>query len=247
MLSWMPQLKNGSGPKYLAIAEALLADVQSGRLKPGHRLPPQRQLAKELGVDLTTVTRAFNEARRMGLIEANTGRGSYVRGKAPEQDNVAPAGSPIIDLSMNMPPQPPAAKLRERIQEGIAGVLSSPHGLMHLHYQESVGAGPDRTAAARWLGARLGSVPVDRVVVTGGAQTALYADRRGSGQGRAMPSACLISPTRACGRSPSSSRCGWSRWRWTEEGLIPPRSRRPAGASGRRRSTAFRPSTIRRP
>ncbi|QRM31924.1 PLP-dependent aminotransferase family protein [Microvirga sp. VF16] len=170
----MPQIENENGPKYLAIAEALLADVQSGRLKPGHRLPPQRQLAKELGVDLTTVTRAFNEARRLGLIEANTGRGSYVRGKPPEED-VAPAGSPIIDLSMNMPPQPPAAKLRERIQEGIAGVLSSPHGLMHLHYQESVGAAPDRTAAARWLGARLGSVSVDRVVVTGGAQTALYA------------------------------------------------------------------------
>ncbi|GEO15893.1 PLP-dependent aminotransferase family protein [Microvirga aerophila] len=175
MLSWMPRLETGHGPKYRAIAEALLADVQSGRLKPGHRLPPQRQLAKELRVDLTTVTRAFNEARRMGLIEANTGRGSYVRGQAPEQNNVAPAGSPIIDLSMNMPPQPPAAKLRERIQEGIAGVLSSPHGLMHLHYQESVGAGPDRTAAARWLAARLGAVPIDRVVVTGGAQTALYA------------------------------------------------------------------------
>jgi DNA-binding transcriptional MocR family regulator len=171
----MPQIKNEGGPKYLAIAGALLADVQSGRLKPGHRLPPQRQLAKELGVDLTTVTRAFNEARKMGLIEANTGRGSYVRGKSPERDNVAPAGSPVIDLSMNMPPQPSAAKLRERIQEGIAGVLSSPHGLMHLHYQESVGAGPDRTAAVRWLGARLGSVPVDRVVVTSGAQAALYA------------------------------------------------------------------------
>jgi DNA-binding transcriptional MocR family regulator len=171
----MPQFKNGGGPKYLAIAEALLADVQSGRLKPGHRLPPQRQLAKELGVDLTTVTRAFNEARRMGLIEANTGRGSYVRGQVPVHGNPMSAGLPVIDLSMNMPPQPPAAKLRERIQEGIAGVLSSPHGLMHLHYQESVGARPDRIAAAQWLGARLGPVPVDRVVVTGGAQTALYA------------------------------------------------------------------------
>jgi DNA-binding transcriptional MocR family regulator len=171
----MPQIENESGPKYLAIAEALLADVQSGRLKPGYRLPPQRQLAKALGVDLTTVTRAFNEARKNGLIEANTGRGSYVRGKSPERDNVAPAGLPIIDLSMNMPPQPLAAKLRERIQEGIAGVLSSPHGLMHLHYQESVGAGPDRAAAASWLGARLGSVSVDRIAVTGGAQTALYA------------------------------------------------------------------------
>jgi DNA-binding transcriptional MocR family regulator len=81
----------------------------------------------------------------------------------------------MIDLSMNMPPQPPEAKLRERIQDGIARVLASPHGMMHLSYQESAGARPDRAAAAHWLEARLGPVPVDRVVVTGGAQTALYA------------------------------------------------------------------------
>ncbi|MGO4571829.1 PLP-dependent aminotransferase family protein [Microvirga sp. 2TAF3] len=170
----MPQIESGSGPKYLAIAEALLSDIQAGRLKPGHRLPPQRLLAKELGVDLTTVTRAFNEARRMGLIEANTGRGSFVGGKAPGRDGAAPATSPIIDLSMNMPPQPPQAKLRERIQDGIAGVLNSPHGLLHLHYHESAGAGPDRAAAAGWLERRLGAAPVDRVMVVGGAQTALY-------------------------------------------------------------------------
>jgi len=159
MLSWMPQLKNDGQPKYLAIAEALLADVQSGRLKSGSRLPPQRGLAKALGVDLTTVTRAFNEARRMGLIEANTGRGSFVRGREHERDSIAPPPSSLIDLSMNMPPQPKEAKLRERIQDGIAGVLSSPHGLMRLHYQESAGGGPDRAAGARWLEGRLGPLP----------------------------------------------------------------------------------------
>lgn len=174
MLSWMPQIGNAGGPKYLAIAEALRSDVQSGRLKPGHRLPPQRLLAKVLGVDLTTVTRAFNEARRMGLIEAKTGRGSYIRGDVG-RETLASVGSPIIDLSMNMPPQPAEARLRERIQEGLAGILSSPRGLMHLHYQESAGAGPDRVAAVQWLEPRLGSFPVERVMVVGGAQTALYA------------------------------------------------------------------------
>jgi DNA-binding transcriptional MocR family regulator len=186
----MPQLEKGSGPKYRAIAEALLADVESGRLKPGHRLPPQRQLAKELGVDLTTVTRAFNEARRMGLIEANTGSGSYVRKRIADREEVAPAELPIIDLSMNMPPQPAEARLHERIQDGIAAVLSSPHGLMRLHYQESVGAGPDRVAGARWLAGRLGTLPVDRVVVAAGAQTALYAVLRiltGPGEAICVP------------------------------------------------------------
>jgi DNA-binding transcriptional MocR family regulator len=169
----MPQIESAKGPKYLAIAEALRADVRAGRLEPGHRLPPQRLLAEALGVDLTTVTRAFNEARRMGLIDAKAGRGSFVRPQG--RDGFAPTESPLIDLSMNMPPQPPEAKLRDRIQDGIARVLASPHGMLHLSYQESAGARPDRAAAAHWLEARLGPVPVDRVVVTGGAQTALYA------------------------------------------------------------------------
>ncbi|MCB8820523.1 aminotransferase-like domain-containing protein [Microvirga rosea] len=175
MLSWLPQIRSGGGPRYLAIAEALLSDIQSGRLKPGDRLPPQRELAKELGLDLTTVTRAFNEARRRGLIEASPGRGSFVRRKASLSEGNASAESPIIDLSMNMPPQPPEAQLRERIHAGIMGVLSSPHGLMHLHYQESAGARPDRAAAVQWLTPRLGPTSVDRVAVTGGAQEALYA------------------------------------------------------------------------
>jgi DNA-binding transcriptional MocR family regulator len=182
VLSWVPQIKDASRPKYMVIADALLADVQSGRLRPGDRLPSQRILAKELGVDLTTVTRAFNEVRRMGLIEGNAGRGSYVRGDMQGRNDAPPAGFPMLDLSMNMPPQPPEARLRERIQEGIADVLSSPYGLMHLHYQENVGAGPDRAAAAQWLGQRLGTVSIERIVVTGGAQTALYAIVRGLAQ-----------------------------------------------------------------
>ena len=52
---WIPRLKAGSGPVYLAIADALEADIASGRLAPGTRLPPQRALAEALGIDFTTV------------------------------------------------------------------------------------------------------------------------------------------------------------------------------------------------
>jgi DNA-binding transcriptional MocR family regulator len=44
---------------YLAIADALGADLHAGRLPTGGRLPSQRALAKALGIDLTTVTRAL--------------------------------------------------------------------------------------------------------------------------------------------------------------------------------------------
>src|SRR3954453_3758704 len=173
---WTPRLEPDGGPKYVMIAEALASDIRAGRLRPGDRLPPQRLLAKELGVDLTTVTRAFNEVRRQGLIEANTGRGSFVKvPAAPPQAPQPITAYPLIDLSMNMPPQPAEARLSERIQGGIEAVLTSPHGLSHLSYQDSAGAAPDRVAAAQWLKRRIGEVPVGRVLVVGGAQCALFA------------------------------------------------------------------------
>ena len=55
--SWLPRLAGNKGPRFLQIADALQAAVADGSLKPGDRLPPQRQLAAQLDVDLTTITR----------------------------------------------------------------------------------------------------------------------------------------------------------------------------------------------
>ena len=55
--------------------------------------------------------------------------------------------SPLVDLSMNMPPQPADAFLRESIRDGIGAVLSSPHALLQLHYQDNAGAPLDRPPA----------------------------------------------------------------------------------------------------
>lgn len=186
MESWSPTIDGGAGPKYLAIVKALAEDIRTGRLAPGARLPPQRALAKRLDVDLTTVTRAFNEARRTGLIEAAAGRGSFVRGPAPPSAFPAPSPPPpppprmpdpsgSVDFSMNMPPQPAAARLAERLEAGLSHVAGSAGFLNRMQYQDSAGNLADRAAAAHWLGARLGPLPVQRVLVAGGAQAALAA------------------------------------------------------------------------
>jgi DNA-binding transcriptional MocR family regulator len=60
------------------IVEALAADVASGRLHRGERLPTHRALAKALGVDLTTVTRAYNEARAPRA-DRGAGRAGHLR------------------------------------------------------------------------------------------------------------------------------------------------------------------------
>ena len=77
-MDWYPTLNDREGPLYRRIVDALTADVASGRLRRGQQLPTHRALAKALGVDLTTVTRAYTEARRCGLTEARTGQGTFV-------------------------------------------------------------------------------------------------------------------------------------------------------------------------
>lgn len=170
---WTPVISPSEGPLYLAIADAIAADILSGTLTEGTRLPPQRSLADALDIDFTTVTRAYAEARRRGLVEGHVGKGTYVRRRPSRAASALSAG--IIDMSMNLPPRFDDPKLEARMWAGIAG-LESTGGLdLLLRYQEAGGAAVDRAAGALWLANRVPSVAVERVLVCPGAQGALLA------------------------------------------------------------------------
>ena len=171
-LPWRPVIDRAAGPLYLAIADQLAADVASGALPAGTRLPPQRTLADALGVDLTTVSRAYAEAGRRGLIDARVGQGTFVRRRAAPR--AAPTSSGLVDLSMNLPPRFDDPALVARMWAGAAGLASGGLDLL-LRYQEPGGAAPDRAAGAYWLQARLPEITPDRVLVCPGAQGALTA------------------------------------------------------------------------
>lgn len=157
--------------KYRSIVASLADRIRSGELLPGSRLPAQRQLAAQLGVDLTTVTRAYTELKRMGLVEGRTGSGSFVR-SAPAP--MATAQDPVaFDLGMNVPPRPPG--LGDRVAQGLAALLAAPEGAASLGYQPSGGTAADRKAGASWLARRLGPTTADRAVVAAGTQSALFA------------------------------------------------------------------------
>ncbi|HZI08615.1 MAG TPA: winged helix-turn-helix domain-containing protein, partial [Archangium sp.] len=79
MTSWMPELRGRNGPLYRTIADALSEDIDAGRLTPGTRLPTHRELAERVGVTVGTVTRAYAEAEKRGLVSGEVGRGTYVR------------------------------------------------------------------------------------------------------------------------------------------------------------------------
>lgn len=76
---WTPSIDGRAGPVYRRIAEALADDLGNGVLTAGMRLPTHRDLAYRLGVTVGTISRAYGEAERLGLIGGEVGRGTFVR------------------------------------------------------------------------------------------------------------------------------------------------------------------------
>src|SRR5690349_23417422 len=103
MAGWTPTLAPGEAPLYERLLDALRRDISSGALGDGDRLPPQRALAHRLGLGLGTVTRAYVEAEKAGLVQAHVGRGSFVRRPAPAGAAPSRAGSASgpINLAQN--------------------------------------------------------------------------------------------------------------------------------------------------
>ncbi|ALU89390.1 transcription regulator protein [Herbaspirillum rubrisubalbicans M1] len=142
--------------------------ISDERLKPGDRLPPQRLLADHLGVDLTTVTRAYTEARRRHLLEARGSAGTFVA--APKVDL-----SQVIDLSMNIPPPPAGVDLDDLLRQGVSQILIHSDADLLMTYHLGGGSSADRAAGAMWLQELLGHIDERRVLVCPGAQAALAA------------------------------------------------------------------------
>ncbi|AUH33537.1 GntR family transcriptional regulator [Paracoccus tegillarcae] len=66
-------------PAYLRLAETFGRDIASGRLKDGHRLPPEREMAADQGVAVGTLRKALAELETRGLLIRKHGSGNYVR------------------------------------------------------------------------------------------------------------------------------------------------------------------------
>lgn len=121
---------------YRTIADALAADISSGCLAPGARLPPQREFAHRNGIAVSTASRVYGELVRRGLVTGEVGRGTYVRALPgpPLLGLTEPAREPV-DLEMNFPILP---NQTAELADALAPLLR-PHALAR-------GLGPGVTA-----------------------------------------------------------------------------------------------------
>jgi DNA-binding transcriptional MocR family regulator len=172
MTIWLPQPLEPGRPAYLALADAIGDGIRLGQLRPGDQLPTHRRLADLLGVNVSTITRAYQEAARRRFLGGEVGRGTFVLGVASEAALFASQQRPqggVIDLSANVPPvlaqDPDLAK--------ALGAVDPADAARWLHYPGAGDALVHRQAATRWLARRGVATSVEDLLVCAGAQHAM--------------------------------------------------------------------------
>ncbi|AHD00247.1 PLP-dependent aminotransferase family protein [Leisingera methylohalidivorans] len=173
MKPWTPSSLNSGKPRYVEIAEAIKADIGAGVLSPGDRLPPQRRVAQDLGVDFSTVARGYAEAVRRGYIESFVGRGTFVKAPDALPERPDPRRALEEDPMMNMPPEPDDPALLAQMQKGLEHVSANLMPL--LRYQSVTGSPQDRAIAADLLQANHLPCAPERLAITPGTHASLYA------------------------------------------------------------------------
>jgi DNA-binding transcriptional MocR family regulator len=160
-------------PVYQRLAEAIGERIAKNELAEGDRLPPQRDIARAVGVNVTTVTRAISILQQRGLIEARPGRGTVVCSRTSENNSFRSAPSDeagFIDLSVNRP----ATSAYLDALAGLSPRLAKDRRFSALRdYHPPEGPAWAREAIAVWMKDVAGEGDAGRVVLTDGAQHGL--------------------------------------------------------------------------
>ncbi|GGU88127.1 GntR family transcriptional regulator [Streptomyces filipinensis] len=109
---------------YQSVADAVAEEIRTGVLRPGDRLPPQREFARQHGIANSTATRVYQELARRGLTVGEVGRGTFVRAGSAWSGPAGPAltepAAGRIDLELNYPAVPEQSAL---LAEGLGALL----------------------------------------------------------------------------------------------------------------------------
>lgn len=71
--------KTSALPKFVQLSEMLIREIAAGHLADGARLPPERDMADDLGVAVGTLRKALADVEAKGLLDRVQGSGNYVR------------------------------------------------------------------------------------------------------------------------------------------------------------------------
>ncbi len=158
-------------PAYSAIAARLQAEIAAGVYQPGTALPTQRDLAAELGVNVSTILRAYQELQARGLVIGRKRLGTIVAPQVHPSHETMDATPQLADLSFN---SPPVSDFIHAYGTEMARISTDPRFKEVENYSTLLGPIWARVAGCQWL-AEGGLVTTpERVIITSGAQHGLF-------------------------------------------------------------------------
>lgn len=159
--------------EYLKLADTVAAEIASGALKPGDRLPPQRSFAYERQIAVSTASRVYTELLRRGLVVGEVGRGTFVSGEA--RRGIAAPPEPRgarIDLEFNYPQLPAQSAMIIKSLQG----LNRPEALdVALRAATSIGTPAARAISAEFLSRNGWTAGAEQMVFTGNGRQCIAA------------------------------------------------------------------------
>ncbi|MGG1397535.1 PLP-dependent aminotransferase family protein [Bacillus salipaludis] len=122
-MSWKPSIDKTKKPIYQALAGQLEQDIVNGVLLPGTKLPPQRELADYLDLNLSTISKAIKVCELKGLLSASVGSGTFVSYDALSNAYLLEDTKPkhLIEMGATLPDnasyEPLLLQLKTMVQE----------------------------------------------------------------------------------------------------------------------------------
>lgn len=172
-MSWRPTLDRNSRSLYQALACQLEEDIASGVIRPGTKLPPQRELADFLDINVSTVSKAFKLCELKGLLSARVGSGTFVAYDALTSGRLLTehAKGSVIDMGATVPEPSGNAFLMEMLQE----IVSSEENARLFSYQGEQSMQWHRETAVSLLSSCGCSAGYEQILFASGGQNALSA------------------------------------------------------------------------
>lgn len=144
-MSWKPKKTYGEGALYISLAAQLENDIEMGTILPGTKLPPQRELADYLDINVSTVSRAFKLCEKKGIIFGVVGSGTFVSYDVKTKLNLVPEEDleQTIEMGSVMPETYPQVELntllKNMINEQVSGDLFQySYGKLSRWYSEAL-------------------------------------------------------------------------------------------------------------
>ncbi|SOB58882.1 Transcriptional regulator, GntR family with aminotransferase domain [Pseudodesulfovibrio profundus] len=172
MTIYAPNMAKDGKALYKALADAIERDISDGKLVPGERLPTHRDMAEMIGINVSTVTKGYQEAERRGLLSGTVGRGTFVASDALTATAMV-AFEPAAPGSLEMGLISPFYHLDPDLTDGFRKIARRKDPSVFMRYTDPRGLPEHREAGAKWASRYGMPAEAEDIIVCAGSQNAL--------------------------------------------------------------------------